>query len=69
MYRPEISEQVQERSDICTDSTRESVDYQKVFLQVKAVSYTHLASSASFSVISVFPNANFASSVTSPITV
>ena len=35
MYRPEISEQVQERSDICMDSTRESVDYQKVFLQVK----------------------------------
>ncbi len=31
MYQPEISEQVQERSDICTDSTRESVDYQKVF--------------------------------------
>ena len=33
--RPEISEQVQERSDICLVSIRESAAYMKVFLQEK----------------------------------
>ena len=34
-YQPEISEQVQEKSDICLDNIREFVDYMKVFLQVR----------------------------------
>ncbi len=39
MFLLEISEQVQERSVICSDSIRESVDYMKVFLQEKGLSY------------------------------
>ena len=35
--RPEISEQVQERSDICSDSTRESVDPSKEYLQERVL--------------------------------
>ena len=35
MFLPEISEQEQERSVTCSDSTRESADCMKVFLQVK----------------------------------
>ena len=39
MFRPEISEQVQERSDICMDSTRESADYHEGVLTGKGLSY------------------------------
>ena len=35
MFLQEISVQAQERSDICSDSTRESVEYMKEFLQEK----------------------------------
>ena len=35
MFQQEILVQAQERSDICSDSTRESVEYMKEFLQEK----------------------------------